>query len=947
MQIGNASGEKDAPILVFIGDKNGEHFRCRHKDVLDWGYKDPEHIEIVFKDSPEKPYLYPRERVALYSEKECYEGKWYVSLIDNRRVSFERALLLEPDIEHAPKLIRLVKKDGFEKDYPANKVAVVAKAAASGLFRYLQKIEEEKGRGGDQYLFKRFEWLANFTIDGRAAAVFLKPEAARPAVSGGSGDFATIYPFGCNLSQMKAVDNALSSTVSLIEGPPGTGKTQTILNIIANLLIRGDSILVASPNNSATDNVIEKLERENLAFLVARLGNKDNQAEFIEQQLDYPDDAMQWLLPDRDLERLQESIAAAVPKMREAFVVQRQLATDRETLRQWELQQRYFLQHFGEVKPLHYRKGVDVAHLYDLRNQLANLADGDKSLGMLSKLLARFVRGIGKWSDFAASPVELELRVSRTIFAKEIARLQEVIVDAENKLRHVDADALMADVTSWSRAVLFAKLADKYKSRFRIDRVKFTKRHLTTASVRNEYPIVTSTVNAVLDQCDALTEPFDYVIIDESSQCNLTTGLLALSSAKRAVVVGDTKQLPCVVSGRDAMIADDAFDARLDERYRYSSESLLSCLEKCAEAAPDGAIPVQLLAEHYRCHPAIIRFCNQRFYDGSLVVMRDERGLPAKDALTLLEAEGHDSARDYNRGQAGVALEKGLSPLLEAGLSCCDIGVVTPYRNQADGMTGNDQFQGIEVDTVYKYQGREKDAMVFVTKVGKTTRFVDDPNLVNVAVSRAKERLVLVAAPGLLKGDGNIAELSRYISYQGGRHIQADEPTMFDLLYAHRESNQEWIEQKTIELKEDTLSELIVEDRLNHLLNVAGMKGRVGFVRNYPLKMFMPKSLDLTRAESGFVDASAHADFLFFRIVDKRPLAVLEIDGSLHDTPVQKHRDELKDSIMSKVNMPLWRLRTNEYKPDEWLEEKVREVGVLADNNGSAVCRNVIAGEEK
>ena len=59
---------------------------------------------------------------------------------------------------------------------------------------------------------------------------------------------------------------------------------------------------------------------------------------------------------------------------------------------------------------------------------------------------------------------------------------------------------------------------------------------------------------------------------------------------------------------------------------------------------------------------------------------------------------------------------------------------------------------------------------------------------------------------------------------------------------------------KLAELKEDTLSEVIVEDRLNHLLDVAGMKGRVGFVRNYPLKMFMPKSLDLTRAESGFVE---------------------------------------------------------------------------------------------
>lgn len=81
MRIGNASGEKDAPKLVFIGDKNGEHFRCRHKDVLDWGYKDPEHIEIVFKDSPEKPYLYPRERVALYSEKNAMRGNGTFSLL--------------------------------------------------------------------------------------------------------------------------------------------------------------------------------------------------------------------------------------------------------------------------------------------------------------------------------------------------------------------------------------------------------------------------------------------------------------------------------------------------------------------------------------------------------------------------------------------------------------------------------------------------------------------------------------------------------------------------------------------------------------------------------------------------------------------------------------------------------------------------------------------------
>lgn len=74
----------------------------------------------------------------------------------------------------------------------------------------------------------------------------------------------------------KAVENALSHQVSIIQGPPGTGKTQTILNIIANLVMAGKSVLVVSNNNSAVDNVAEKMESEGLDFIVAKLGSKEN-----------------------------------------------------------------------------------------------------------------------------------------------------------------------------------------------------------------------------------------------------------------------------------------------------------------------------------------------------------------------------------------------------------------------------------------------------------------------------------------------------------------------------------------------------------------------------------------------------------------------------------------------------------------------------------------------
>ena len=85
-----------------------------------------------------------------------------------------------------------------------------------------------------------------------------------------------IAPFSSNFSQLKARRRALKSQISVIQGPPGTGKTQTILNIISNLLVEGKTIAVVSGNNEATRNVYEKLEKEGLGALCARLGNKAN-----------------------------------------------------------------------------------------------------------------------------------------------------------------------------------------------------------------------------------------------------------------------------------------------------------------------------------------------------------------------------------------------------------------------------------------------------------------------------------------------------------------------------------------------------------------------------------------------------------------------------------------------------------------------------------------------
>lgn len=91
-----------------------------------------------------------------------------------------------------------------------------------------------------------------------------------------------IFPFDFNQSQAKAIRAALQFNISVIEGPPGTGKTQTILNLIANILYAGKNCAVISNNNTAVENVYEKLEEEKLAFLAANLGRRTNVIQFFE-----------------------------------------------------------------------------------------------------------------------------------------------------------------------------------------------------------------------------------------------------------------------------------------------------------------------------------------------------------------------------------------------------------------------------------------------------------------------------------------------------------------------------------------------------------------------------------------------------------------------------------------------------------------------------------------
>ena len=176
----------------------------------------------------------------------------------------------------------------------------------TNLLTYYTEIAKIKDLNSDgsssQYLEKQ---LNNIIIqDGSALNAFFTKNIQTSKCE----NQQTIYPFGINLSQRKAIKNVEVNQLSLIQGPPGTGKTLSILNILANLIIQEKTVAVVSSNNGAVKNVMDKMKKEGYEFLLALLGKLENRQKFFENQLGYPSILRTWKKTQVEMIRLLNNI---------------------------------------------------------------------------------------------------------------------------------------------------------------------------------------------------------------------------------------------------------------------------------------------------------------------------------------------------------------------------------------------------------------------------------------------------------------------------------------------------------------------------------------------------------------------------------------------------------------------------------------------------------------
>ena len=482
------------------------------------------------------------------------------------------------------------------------------------------------------------------------------------------------------------------------------------------------------------------------------------------------------------------------------------------------------------------------------------------------------------------------------------------------------------ELTKKSIQYFKAVLANKYD--FENERPHFELSDLkkNSDSIIAEYPIILSTTHSVRN---SLSSDFiyDYLIIDEASQVDLVTGTLALSCTKNIVVVGDPKQLPNVIASNKIQ-ALEAIQKEFDvaPQYRYTAHSLLSSIMEQWRN-----IPVTLLREHYRCHPKIINFCNQKFYNGQLIIMTEDRKEP--EVLSVWKTSPGNHARDHiNIRQIDIITQE-LIPKMEKS-SYKSIGIIAPYNKQVDeithAVTETVHSKPYEIDTVHKFQGREQDAIIISTVDNAITEFVDDSKMLNVAVSRAVKSLTVIVHDKAQNGHTNHADLIRYIQFNGYELKTSNIRSVFDLLYSDFNT-----ERKKLLQKHKRISEYDSENLMFALLqNILQKEEFISFscTPHVGLAVIFKDMSKLNEREKNFVqNPCTHTDFLIISKMDKMPVLAIEVDGVAYHRKesIQHTRDMLKDKIFRKYNLPLLRLRTNGSGEQEKIETCLKQFSDL------------------
>lgn len=267
------------------------------------------------------------------------------------------------------------------------------------------------------------------------------------------------------------------------------------------------------------------------------------------------------------------------------------------------------------------------------------------------------------------------------------------------------------------------------------------------------------------------TRRFDLAVVDEACQSTEPGCWLPILRCDRVVLAGDHCQLPPTVVSQEAVA--EGFGVSLFERLMTLGDDRL----------------VRRLKVQYRMHESIMEFSSREFYEGDLEADQSVRShlladLPsvaavplAQSPLEFLDTAGAgfdeelepDGESRLNRQEAELVRRK-VQELMDAGVAAGDVAVVAPYAAQVRLLRERLAVPGLEIDSVDGFQGREKEAVV-ISLVRSNPKgeigFLSDLRRMNVAMTRAKRKLVVVGDSATLAGHPFYQRMIEYFEELG------------------------------------------------------------------------------------------------------------------------------------------------------------------------------------
>jgi len=592
--------------------------------------------------------------------------------------------------------------------------------------------------------------------------------------------FFPVTPLSLSDSQQDVIKKIEENDFLSVYGPPGTGKSQTIVNVAAHLIATGRTVLIASKMDKAVDVVAQRLNELNAPYLALRAGRANYQRQLnnelqellsnkVELNSGYNDNMtadvsdMKDLL--KDIKRLEDSALAILELEKkyteikdeydDATIEDLTLITEKFQYQQLEeakkifsvieeIEEKYKKSIFDKIKLFfNYRKIKKLLKLHKILNSeilqklpyelnlaieeshLRKIEDDIYSKGNLHQILRRIKNLKSKQKKLAVDILRNKRRTA----------LKNILCDAQKRRRlMIHAKSLVSRKTNQQ-----AKLLEKED--FKPLLAAFPCWCTTTYAISNSLPLKPGL--------------FDVVIIDEASQCDIASCIPVLFRARKAIIVGDDKQLPHLSFLEKAKEQSFLSQYNIDEKYqlmwRYRENSMFDLANYYSVA------PV-LLDEHFRSPAPIIQFSSNEFYGGKIKIMSPDLNNGNIVELKVVKdgKVDHDATRNMPECEEIVKTIQELILKDKNNENPVSIGVISPFRAQVD-LIKKAIYKVFDTETILKhkldcgtahtYQGDERDIMLLSWTFAPNSHpqslmFAQKPNLFNVAITRARHKLI-------------------------------------------------------------------------------------------------------------------------------------------------------------------------------------------------------------